>query len=172
MLSLTVASIQKRVRNVWHNHCISSLRGKKHKEETEKADVLLWQPHFSGSWKEDSKSLSSYQSLICLHLKQRKESTKTCVEGKANIRHHDEIGMVGQTFDIFTVCWVFLLVHTFYFKCVFYLWCISAVSLRLPFTLDESLYCLCTAHSLLCKHSNIEPADILVCFMLNIFLYF
>lgn len=78
LLSLTVATIQRRVRNVWHNHYISSLRGKKHKEDAEKADVLLWQHHFRSSWKEDFKSLSSHQRLICLHLKQRNENAKTC----------------------------------------------------------------------------------------------
>lgn len=92
-----MAAIQQHVRNVWHSHCISSPKGKKNIEDTEKADVLLWQPHFSGSWKEDSKSLSSHQSLICLHLKQGNEGAKTCFEGKVNIWHHNDAGLIEQT---------------------------------------------------------------------------
>lgn len=107
LLSPAVATIQQRVRNVWHNHCTSSLRGKKHKEDTEKADVLLWQPHCSGSWREDSKSLSSHQSLICLRLKQRNESGKTRVEGKVNIWHHDDVGLIGQA-EVVSL-WYFLI---------------------------------------------------------------
>lgn len=55
-------------------------RKKKVEHETEKADVLLWQHHFSGSWDKESKILSTYRNLLRkashLHLKQWKKSTQ------------------------------------------------------------------------------------------------